>query len=132
MTDHTELARLAEAATKGEWTVSHQNGDPEGAFRGVLRPPRTNSRGVVYNTYVCQYASPENAAYIAAANPSVILSLLAENERLRGDRAAIRAEVLEEAAKCAEHHQKTTDWIDGEIEAGLIASAIRALKEVKP
>ena len=41
----------------------------------------------------------------------------------------IRAEVLEEAAKVADHHAETTEWTDGHLEAVAIAAAIRALKD---
>ncbi len=35
---------------------------------------------------------------------------------------------LEEAARVADHHAETTEWIDGHHEAKDIAAAIRALK----
>ena len=41
--------------------------------------------------------------------------------------AIVRAATLEDAAKVADHHAETTNWIDGHYEAKDIAAAIRAL-----
>lgn len=56
-----------ETHTIGPWEVTDQNGDPEGSFRGVRGPTRTNSLGKSYNTYVAQYCFLADARLIAAA-----------------------------------------------------------------
>ncbi|MDF3188051.1 hypothetical protein [Pseudomonas paracarnis] len=74
MIDYTELKRLAEAATAGPWVhggnwVSTERGN------SVADCPRGDEK------------------FIAAANPSAVLALIAENERLAkqwGDRPAYR------------------------------------------
>lgn len=66
MTDLTDLRAKAEAATKGEW----RNGTllTFEVFAG--------------NTCVCASQTEPDAAFIAAANPSTILSLIERIERL--------------------------------------------------
>ena len=46
--------------------------------------------------------------------------------------AMLRDAALEEAARVADRHATTTDWIDGYHEAKDIAVAIRALKNQNP
>ena len=95
--DHAELARLAEAATPGEWRAwvtrrrqpeIYTDGGPEGQndkiASGVLRK--------------------EDAAFIAAANPAVVLDLLAEI-------AALRAENTEAERKLAEAVGRSDDLL---------------------
>jgi hypothetical protein len=74
-----ELRRLAEAATPGEWVHRHDPGNPAGVQHGVKLTGE-------FGMWVCdcldnadQYrsAGERNAAFIAAANPAVILRLLA-------------------------------------------------------
>ncbi|MBD8556342.1 hypothetical protein IFT84_17680 [Rhizobium sp. CFBP 8762] len=59
------LERLDQAP----WEVSHQNGDPEGGFRGVVSPHKTNRLGKQYRCYVAQYCSPDMAEHIARCDP---------------------------------------------------------------
>ena len=53
--------------TPGPWEISHQNGDPEEAFKGIIGPAQTNRIGKTYRTYVAQYVEPKNSHLIAAA-----------------------------------------------------------------
>lgn len=100
MTDNTELKRLAEAATQGEWQVIETElpcriGRPHVERRiftakdhPQLKAPYPVVNGSVAlgtdETPVHHMVSmtAEDAAYIAAANPAAILALLAENEEL--------------------------------------------------
>lgn len=66
-----EWENLANAATPGPWTVTTQSGDPEGFFRGVVKPPVTNSMGYVSNYYVSQYNEPSDAAFTAASREAI-------------------------------------------------------------
>jgi len=88
MSNHTELRRLAEAATQGEWHVeaNKYRGDYSVAWKPELK---------VCRTYGDSLAAQCDAAYIAAASPSVVLSLIAEVERLRADKE--RLDYLDEA-----------------------------------
>ncbi len=69
MTDIQELKRLAEAATPGPW----ENGCYE-----VYEVNGSADR-------ICKGASAEDSAFIAAANPTAILSLLTRIEALEQD-----------------------------------------------
>ena len=100
MTDYTELKRLAEAATQGEWQVIETElpcriGRPHVERRiftaknhPQLKAPYPVVNGSVAlgtdETLVHHMVSmtAEDAAYIAAANPAAVKSLIAENERL--------------------------------------------------
>ncbi|MBX5689011.1 ead/Ea22-like family protein [Pseudomonas aeruginosa] len=89
MTDHSELRRLAKAATPGPWRVQtgcswrrigtdHGDGD-------VLRPCTHPHDGWP------DIAAPvENLEYIAAANPKAILALLDEIDRLKAENEVLR------------------------------------------
>lgn len=90
MTDHSELRRLAKAATPGEWRVQTgcswrrigtDNGDGD-----VLRPCTHPHDGWP------DIAAPvENLEYIAAANPKAIIALLDEKcDRLKAENEALR------------------------------------------
>lgn len=83
MTDHTELRRLAEAATQGEWVQGYEIDGPIGFTR-----IKASGRALASTAPQCgrphwNDEAEANAAYIAAASPSVVLSLIAEVERLR-------------------------------------------------
>ena len=90
--DHAELARLAEAATRGPW-VSEHSVDEWGV--SVIASNETGhisnpTRGQVCHVSVVAGASGDdpdlaqaNAAFIAAANPATVLALLAEIAALR-------------------------------------------------
>lgn len=100
MTDNTELKRLAEAATQGEWQVIETElpcriGRPHVERRiftakdhPQLKAPYPVVNGSVAlgtdETPVHHMVSmtAEDAAFVAAANPAAVLALIAENERL--------------------------------------------------
>lgn len=73
MTDHTALKEAAEAATRGEWKTFD--------FHRVETARRNVITGAPVD--ICTAEEGVDAAFIALANPSKILELLAENERLR-------------------------------------------------
>ena len=73
MKDHSELKILAETATPGPWVAQHPNAGQRGSE--VASGNRLNQ--------VCADLGPSNALYIAAANPTVVLALVAEVEGLR-------------------------------------------------
>lgn len=107
-TDHAELARLAEAATKGPWDRMAGRGLVR-AIRDDLAVPlfeplepysdplldaptcrvggevvfRANSQAARESAAIRQ--AVHNAAFIAAANPATVLALLSEIAALRGD-----------------------------------------------
>ncbi|WP_262381416.1 hypothetical protein [Pseudomonas sp. WS 5079] len=103
MTDNTELKRLAEAATQGDWQVIETElpcriGRPHVERRiftakdhPQLKAPYPVVNGSVAlgtdETPVHHMVSmtAEDAAYIAAANPAAVLALIAENERLKSE-----------------------------------------------
>ena len=82
MSDRNELRRLAQKATKGNWYLSCgryiyrditvNDGDEE--WRPVIAMTDDDESQVNYES---------NAAFIAAANPTAVLELLDEIERLR-------------------------------------------------
>lgn len=90
MSDRNELRRLAQKATKGNWYLSCgryiysditvNDGDEE--WRPVIAMTDDDESQVNYES---------NAAFIAAANPTAVLELLDEIERLRAVLDAARA-----------------------------------------
>jgi len=68
-----QLKKLAEQATPGEWRIE-ESGDMYDAYAGKL--------GLLGNAPYSEYAPDiEDARYIVAANPQVILELIAMVER---------------------------------------------------
>lgn len=75
MSDYSELKRLAEAAGSGEW-----------GYDGSYVCPVRREGGTKYVESwrsVADCHQPENTKFIAAANPSAMLALIAEIERLK-------------------------------------------------
>lgn len=89
MTDLDELERLAKAATKGPWRTHmlfSQGERPDVAICGDGTTVVAADGFPWHRAPWRDYAAVTNdAAYIAAANPAVILELVAELRRLRGD-----------------------------------------------
>lgn len=83
MTDYSDLKEKALAATPGPWSVV------TGKQRLVGPCPGKAVANCSYDNGPIEEA---NAAFIAAANPSTILSLLEERDRLR---AALKQIVLD-------------------------------------
>lgn len=73
-----ELRKLAEAATQGEWHQTPPSGMHQG--RMIVTDERVGCIGETHNANAKQ-----NAAYIAAVNPAVILALLDRVERAEKD-----------------------------------------------
>lgn len=89
--DHAELKRLAEGATPGKWIAS-VSGLPE--WRNVEYFVESDHPGVNEgDTLVCTTNAPDSrdAAFIASANPAVVLALLSEIEGLKAERDALIA-----------------------------------------
>ena len=72
MKGYSELKMLAEYATPGPWVAQHPNAGQRGS--------EVASGGGL--NQVCADLGPSNALYIAASNPSAVLELIAEVERL--------------------------------------------------
>ena len=75
MTDIDELERLAEAATPGPWC--------DRGFGGIQPESGGSLVAVTVTKGGCLPDYVENSAYIAAANPTAILELVAEVRRLQ-------------------------------------------------
>lgn len=76
----SELRGLAEAATPGPWTVE------EGDYS--LCYVAGNHKGDLHDA-VAEMVIPDDAAYIAAANPQAILGLLDRIAELEAERAVL-------------------------------------------
>lgn len=96
--DHAELARLAEAATRGPWEAC----STYDRYASVRLPNGPNCRSgkkkllTMARTLnsVSGAQAAADAAFIAAANPATVLALLAENAALRGERDRIAGESI--------------------------------------
>jgi hypothetical protein len=91
-TDLKELERLARAATPGPWAINTagiaKRGEPFKITEIYVYAPETQDDTAICADVidpVTQEPSEANAAYIAAANPAAILSLIAELEQCRKD-----------------------------------------------
>lgn len=116
MTDYSELKKLAEAATQGEWVRDKRK------FGGVIYggPVQhwVNGSGqsqlaMTTGADWMQGGETEaNADFIAAANPAAILALIAENEALR-EEIAIDNKIIADRERllsmfdCPDHGQCT-------------------------
>lgn len=100
MTDYTELKRLAEAATPGPWHWVNPRDDSAWDGTGVASLRTTqefgkNERKEIDGKFYTSFALPKfvaswaeidepaDAAYIAAASPDVVLSMIAEIEETK-------------------------------------------------
>lgn len=95
MTDHSELKRLAEAATPGPWSMC---GEADGSEGFEIIQDIWNEHGTHAGKDVVVYEwsdesdplgviSRKDAEFIAAANPAAVLALIAESERIESERA---------------------------------------------
>jgi len=87
MTDIDELERLAEAATPGPWC--------DRGFGGIQPESGGSLVAVTVTKGGCLPDYVENSAYIAAANPTAILELVAEVRRLRDYEEMARMQAFE-------------------------------------
>lgn len=81
--DIQELKRLAEAATKGPWEITEEEGWDEAWCDWHRVGPFSLTGGKANN----------DSRYIAAASPDTILALIEENERLRRVRIAAQEQL---------------------------------------
>lgn len=82
------LMALAEQATPGEWTV-----------KPIGNSIACNVHTDHFHGIVAQIMLPQDAAYIAAASPETVRALLAENERLRAEKARLERIIENTAAE---------------------------------
>lgn len=109
MSDHSELKRLAEAATPGPW-----------AYDGSYVCPARTEDGTTYVElwrYIADCHQPENTKFIAAANPAAVLALIAEVEGLRAQHGRDSAE-LRSLSQARDDARKERDQLKAEV-AGL-------------
>lgn len=83
----TELRRLCEAATQGEWGISLQGETDNYVIK-------TNEHGDITH-YICEGVMDNDLPYIAACNPAAILDLLNTIDRA--------VEVIREASTINKH-----------------------------
>jgi hypothetical protein len=95
MTDHTALKEAAEAATPGPWVAKDKIEVVNGLRSWWFEITQNDEYGQSLVHIQARENMEENAAFIALANPSKVLELLAENEALREDKA--RLDFLDEA-----------------------------------
>lgn len=84
--DDAELRTLAETATPGPWELRWMLGDENWPV------VRAEGFGVIPDVPAGAYVNPADAAYIAAANPSVVLALLARAQTAEAKLAALEAQ----------------------------------------
>lgn len=121
--DLKELERLARAATPGPWAINTagiaKRGEPFKITEIYVYAPETQDDTAICADVidpVTQEPSEANAAYIAAANPAVILSLIAELTRPETTLVSIMRAELEQAKKDAERYRwLTADHADAEM-----------------
>lgn len=91
MKDYSELKRLAEAATQGQWR-HYQHGVIKGGpvvqfANGSAQQQIVMTTGAEWMRDGEQY---DNANFIASANPVAVLELISELQRLAADNASLR------------------------------------------
>lgn len=84
--DHAELARLAEAATHKSWAAFTDDSGGRPHTNLVSFDPTTDCALSISGAH----KNDPNVAFIAAANPATVLSLLSEIAALRGERDRLR------------------------------------------
>lgn len=125
MIDLAELETKAHAATQGEWSV-----EPHGSARALYAGRNNERHGLrLLNLDDGDWNIAANAAYIAAAQPSIVLELI---ERVR----AAEVKMAEPVAWLIEHphegksvdlaHDGTRPLYPADEEAGFAASALYA------
>lgn len=98
--DHAELARLAEAATPGEWELD--------GHQCLSAPDGT----IVVDYSCCSRGEWEaNAAYLRAVQPSRTLALLAENAALRGANYIQSQDMIISDARATEAERKLAEAV---------------------
>ncbi|HHW2622902.1 TPA: ead/Ea22-like family protein [Pseudomonas aeruginosa] len=102
MTDHSELRRLAKAATPGEWYAVWEEGDDTAWPNLFPIVQAENGETVIGNEgfYSDLEQDKANAQFCAAANPKAIIALLDEIDRLKAENEALRKIISECATAC--------------------------------
>ena len=106
MSDHSELKRLAEAATSGPW-----------AYDGSYVCPARTEDGTTYVELwrsIADCHQPENTKFIAAANPAAVLALIAEVEGLRAQHGR-DSEELRSLCQARDDARKDRDQLKAEV-----------------
>lgn len=107
MTDLNELKKLAQAAVAGPWIMwsyegpSKHGGESHSVCHhvgGLMSTDHTCVATAIGETEDYAYA---NAAYIAAANPSVMLELIEREEKMRAEISRLR-EALMDVRECVD------------------------------
>lgn len=117
MSDHSELKKLAEAATAGDW--HHYR---HGVIKGGPAIKFTNGSAqqqIAMTTGTDWMRADEqcaNADFIAAANPAAVLALIAEVEGLRAQHGRDSAE-LRSLSQARDDARKERDQLKAEVEA---------------
>lgn len=107
--DHAELARLAEDASSGPWSV-----DADDLGRTIVASP----------VEIVARDTRHNSAFIAAANPATVLALLAEIAALRGANYIQSQDMITSDARATEAERKLAEAERGaEFIARLLPSA---------
>ena len=101
MSDHSELKRLAEAATPGPWVKTVDGVMPEGEKFGIFGNFGANN-------------GEANREFIAAANPAAVLSLIAEVDDLRAQHGRDSAE-LRSLCQARDDARKERDNLKSEL-----------------
>ena len=90
--DVAELRRLAEAATPGPWeafgAVDGRRGE---RWLGVTTDMRATEAARAGDVFAAQDCTRQDVLFIAAANPAVVLALLAERDALAAKVGRVRA-----------------------------------------
>ena len=103
----SSLKAQAEKATPGPWERLHS--DLHGYSFGTP-PPVGGPPGAVILARMLQVNPESNSAYIAAANPAVVLALIEKIERLEEDFEAAARSAADESVKVA-RLDKEADWL---------------------
>lgn len=114
--DHTELARLAEAASPGPWAADTTSAIKCASVRRTSGArTRTGYAAILrMKTTLTSTRAPQalaDAAFIAAANPATVLGLLSEIAALKGERDDLERHRDRLAITC---QRRLDDWRDAQ------------------
>lgn len=120
--DHAELKRLAEGATPGPWDIYGERIKGNRALAAAEALAQVNQTDEVSDAFWllnaggkcpaltgCGPTSEANAAFIAAANPAVVLALLSEIEGLKSYAKDAANEALEYRRQIAALRPQTAE-----------------------
>ena len=122
--DHLEAA--AKAATPGPWRTSRKYGEHDDIVRTEWSTQSKKARDVLIggarafgrdhrgHIRIIEAIGPQweaNAAYIAAANPAVVLELIAELRKARAERDWLANDIATKDGNCPPIPQDCTDIV---------------------